>query len=155
IAERMQNGLYVRGVTNQYVATTKAALAVYGPDPSKPLTWTEKAPEPQGIDKDFGYWLSEFQKNQFGVFIHSKIILIDPLGPNPTVITGSHNFSASASGSNDENFLVIQGNQDLARAYATHVIGVYQHFRWRQTVATQPKPFNKLDPKPTWQQRYA
>src|SRR4029453_5067394 len=154
IAQRMQNGLYVRGVVNQYVASTKVALFVFGPDPSQPLTWSEKAPEPRGIDKDFGYWLSEFRKNRFGVFIHSKIILIDPLGQTPTVITGSHNFSGNASSANDENFVVIQGNRDLARAYATHVIGVYQHFRWRYTVATQSQPFDQLDSDPKWQDQY-
>lgn len=70
-----------------------------------------------------------------------------PTGPSSAT-------AGPASKSNDENFLVIQGNRELARAYATHVIGTYQHFRWRQTVATQVHPFSKLDPNPAWQQRY-
>jgi phosphatidylserine/phosphatidylglycerophosphate/cardiolipin synthase-like enzyme len=61
--------------------------------------------------------------------IHDKIIVIDPLDPiNCTVITGSHNLGYKASYQNDENLLIIRGNQRLAMAYATHVLDVYDHY---------------------------
>ena len=64
--------------------------------------------------------------------IHDKIIVIDPLdGEACTVITGSHNFGYKASYQNDENLLIIRGNQALAIAYAVHVLDVYDHYLMR------------------------
>src|SRR5262249_56784810 len=63
--------------------------------------------------------------------VHSKVIVIDPFSPDCTVIAGSHNFSDSASQRNDENLVIIRGNQKLAQAYALHINGVYDHYSWR------------------------
>ena len=64
--------------------------------------------------------------------IHDKIIVIDPLDPvRCTVITGSHNLGFKASYQNDENMLIIRGNQPLAIAYAVHVLDVYDHYLMR------------------------
>ena len=45
--------------------------------------------------------------------MHHKVIVID----GKTVITGSYNFSKSAETRNNENLLVIKGNQEIAAAY--------------------------------------
>ena len=63
--------------------------------------------------------------------IHDKIVVIDPLSPDCTVILGSHNLGFKASYENDENLLIIRGNQPLAEAYMTHVLDVYDHYRFR------------------------
>jgi phosphatidylserine/phosphatidylglycerophosphate/cardiolipin synthase-like enzyme len=63
--------------------------------------------------------------------IHDKIVVIDPRSPDCKVITGSHNLGYKASYANDENLLIIEGHRRLAEAYATHVIDVYDHYRWR------------------------
>lgn len=63
---------------------------------------------------------------------HSKMLVIDPFGAKPIVVTGSHNFSGAASGINDDNFVVIEGNAKLAQAYAVNCMMTYQHYRWRQ-----------------------
>ena len=64
--------------------------------------------------------------------IHDKIIAIDPLDKkNCTVITGSHNLGYKASYCNDENFLIIEGNRDLAVSYAVHVLDLYEHYLMR------------------------
>ena len=64
--------------------------------------------------------------------IHDKIIVIDPLDAQRcTVITGSHNLGYKASYCNDENFLIIEGNRDLAISYAVHVIDLYEHYLMR------------------------
>jgi phosphatidylserine/phosphatidylglycerophosphate/cardiolipin synthase-like enzyme len=64
--------------------------------------------------------------------IHDKIIVIDPLDEkNCTVITGSHNLGYKASYCNDENFLIIDGNRDLAASYAVHVLDLYEHYLMR------------------------
>jgi phosphatidylserine/phosphatidylglycerophosphate/cardiolipin synthase-like enzyme len=63
--------------------------------------------------------------------IHDKIVVIDPLSPDCVVITGSHNLGFKASYENDENLLIIKGNRKLAEAYMTHVLDVYDHYRFR------------------------
>ncbi|MEA1675229.1 phospholipase D-like domain-containing protein [Nitrospirillum sp. BR 11163] len=63
--------------------------------------------------------------------IHDKIVVIDPFSPDCVVITGSHNLGYKASYANDDNLLIIQGNQPLAQAYAVHVLDVYEHYRQR------------------------
>src|ERR1700712_3683024 len=64
--------------------------------------------------------------------IHDKIIVIDPLKKDGcAVITGSHNLGYKASYDNDENLLIIKGNQPLALCYAVHVIDIYQHYLMR------------------------
>ncbi|MBR0753249.1 hypothetical protein JQ604_13750 [Bradyrhizobium jicamae] len=64
--------------------------------------------------------------------IHDKIIVIDPLDEKRcTVITGSHNLGYKASYCNDENFLIIEGNRDLAVSYAVHVLDLYEHYLMR------------------------
>jgi phosphatidylserine/phosphatidylglycerophosphate/cardiolipin synthase-like enzyme len=64
--------------------------------------------------------------------IHDKIIVIDPLDKERcTVITGSHNLGYKASYCNDENFLIIEGNRELAISYAVHVIDLYDHYLMR------------------------
>jgi phosphatidylserine/phosphatidylglycerophosphate/cardiolipin synthase-like enzyme len=64
--------------------------------------------------------------------IHDKIVIIDPMDPvKCTVVTGSHNLGYKASYQNDENLLIIRGNQALAIAYAVHVLDVYDHYVMR------------------------
>jgi hypothetical protein len=63
--------------------------------------------------------------------VHSKTIVIDPFSDQCAVITGSHNFSVSASEKNDENLVIVRGNKKLAQAYALHINGVYDHYSWR------------------------
>lgn len=48
---------------------------------------------------------------------HNKVILVDPTGRTPVVVTGSFNFTHAAQYRNAENLLVFRGNPDLARAY--------------------------------------
>ncbi|OAF19638.1 phospholipase D-like domain-containing protein [Bradyrhizobium neotropicale] len=77
--------------------------------------------------------------------VHDKIVVIDPLSDNCTVVTGSHNLGYKASYENDENMLIIGGDKRLAQAYAVHVLDVYDHYRYR---AWQAK--NKLEGKPVF-----
>lgn len=67
--------------------------------------------------------------------IHDKIVVIDPLSSDCVVVTGSHNLGYKASYCNDENLLIFQGNQRLAQAYATHLIDLYDHYRFRAVQA--------------------
>lgn len=68
--------------------------------------------------------------------IHDKILVIDPLdAENCVVAFGSHNFGYKASYSNDENLMIVRGHQELAEAYAAHVLDVYDHYRFRAVEA--------------------
>ncbi len=70
-----------------------------------------------------------------GAIIHDKIVVIDPRLPTCTVVLGSHNLGYKASYSNDENMLIVTGDQGLAAAYAVHILDVYDHYRFRAVEA--------------------
>jgi phosphatidylserine/phosphatidylglycerophosphate/cardiolipin synthase-like enzyme len=84
--------------------------------------------------------------------IHDKIIVIDPMDETGcAVITGSHNLGYKASYDNDENLLIIRGNQGLALAYAVHVIDIYQHYLMRAKQEDQIRNALLAGKKPTQQ----
>ncbi|MGB5828233.1 MAG: phospholipase D-like domain-containing protein, partial [Pseudomonas mandelii] len=63
-------------------------------------------------------WLLESKEGQKGnLLVHTKAIVTDFTSDTPTIISGSHNLSAAASNSNDENYLIIRGDTDLADRY--------------------------------------
>jgi phosphatidylserine/phosphatidylglycerophosphate/cardiolipin synthase-like enzyme len=91
--------------------------------------------QPQGL-QSVGKWAAEVSRGQFlksvgFAIVHSKVIVTDPNGDDPIVITGSHNFSASASSKNDENLVIIRGDAALAKAYAVNVQSVFDHYNFR------------------------
>lgn len=61
-------------------------------------------------------------------FIHNKVLLIDPLGQNPIVITGSANFSDNSILNNDENTVIVKGDKDLADLYFTEFVRIFNHY---------------------------
>jgi phosphatidylserine/phosphatidylglycerophosphate/cardiolipin synthase-like enzyme len=110
------------------------------------------------INDQFAYWKKELLKSSPGAhaIIHDKIVVIDPMSPTDcVVITGSHNQGYKASYCNDENLLILRGNQALALAYTTHVMDVYDHYRWRYLVQNQKShAWTGLQTTPDWQDRY-
>lgn len=67
--------------------------------------------------------LNYFLKNQvpvkldtFSGLLHHKLIIIDREGADPRIITGSYNLSENAEENNDENIVIIHG-QELADSY--------------------------------------
>lgn len=115
--------------------------------------------QPQGLF-GVGKWAAEVSRAKFlkqvgFAIVHSKVIVIDPNGKNPIVITGSHNFSASASGKNDENMVIVRGDSALAQAYAVNVQAVYDHYNFRAVAMAMQQEGKDVievmkDPK-TWQ----
>jgi phosphatidylserine/phosphatidylglycerophosphate/cardiolipin synthase-like enzyme len=112
-----------------------------------------------GINDQFGSWTKELYKLGHAV-IHDKIVVVDPLSENCVVITGSHNLGYKASYCNDENMVIIRGDLDVAAAYATHVLDIYDHYRWRYNrqlaskKQTQKKAWSCLKTLPSWQDFY-
>jgi phosphatidylserine/phosphatidylglycerophosphate/cardiolipin synthase-like enzyme len=94
-----------------------------------------------------------------GAIIHDKLIVIDPRSPNCTVVLGSHNCGFKASYSNDENMLIVTGDQELAAAYAVHILDVYDHYRFRAIETERKKQGKKswsgfLETDERWQKGY-
>lgn len=114
--------------------------------------------QPEGAKNPFANFAAEVTRKQFlsqvgHAIIHSKVVVVDPFTDHSTVITGSHNFSSSASAKNDENFIIIKGDRALAEAYAVNVEGAYQHYRYRAFLDQTSQPFNGLKDNDTWQAR--
>jgi phosphatidylserine/phosphatidylglycerophosphate/cardiolipin synthase-like enzyme len=103
--------------------------------------------------------IEKLTAKQFGAIIHDKIVVIDPLSSNCSVILGSHNLGFKASYSNDENMVIVSGHRELAMAYAVHVLDVYDHYRFRAIANEQarlgkPQWSGFLDVQDGWQDGY-
>jgi hypothetical protein len=79
--------------------------------------------------------------NKHVSYIHSKFLLVDPLSADPTVVTGSANFSLASIRDNDENMLVIRGDTRVADIYLTEFNRLFNHYYFRSvTEATRHRP---------------
>jgi len=91
------------------------------------------------------YWQSE--TGGLGmVRVHSKVIVVDPFGKHPVVMTGSHNLGPKASAQNDDNLVIIENDPVTAAQYAVNIITIYNQYRWRfmqQEAAKQHKQLNQ------------
>lgn len=69
-------------------------------------------------------------------YVHTKFLLIDPLSDDPTVVSGSANFSLASTTSNDENMIVVRGPsaRRMARIFLVEFLRVHGHFAYRETV---------------------
>ncbi|MCP5520447.1 MAG: phospholipase [Verrucomicrobiales bacterium] len=111
-----------------------------------------KALLPKGLEG----WQAESTKGQVGsLLVHTKVVIVDFTGKKPTVISGSHNLSRNASYSNDENYLIIRGDTDLADCYGCEVLRFYDHYRFRYYAShdkTKKPPM--LEPNSSWTDPY-
>jgi hypothetical protein len=143
--EHERPDLLVRGVVSELPRgradehtgdTTTLRVTVAGAPPGVAATRTEDVIQPEGMAHPAAGWAVETTRRQFlgnigHAIIHSKVLVVDPFSDDPVVVTGSHNFSISASEDNDENFVVIRGDRDLAEAYAVNVQSVWRHYAGR------------------------
>lgn len=67
-------------------------------------------------------------------YIHNKFMLIDPLGKNPIVVTGSANFSVASTKNNDENMVIVRGNQRVADIYLGEYMRLFSHYSFRESL---------------------
>jgi phosphatidylserine/phosphatidylglycerophosphate/cardiolipin synthase-like enzyme len=90
-------------------------------------------------DNAFERWLKERTTglNVHVRYIHTKYMLIDPLGDDPLVITGSANFSDASTRNNDENMLVIRGDKRVADIYLGEFMRLFKHYEYRDFIARQ------------------
>lgn len=92
-------------------------------------------------------------------WIHTKFMLVDPLGPAPLVITGSANFSKASTDTNEENMLLIRDDKRVADIYFTEYMRLFATYAFREAVAIahqkkQPFVTKFLNPTDQWQVRY-
>jgi phosphatidylserine/phosphatidylglycerophosphate/cardiolipin synthase-like enzyme len=166
--------LYIKGVVNQQipwltedkppkgkkppaesldptVATQPVALYSNGIEP--PVRLGHDVLVPANIKDQYHEWEKELLGASM-VNVHSKVIVIDPFGENPVVMTGSHNLGFKASSENDDNLIIFEGNEPLAAAYATNIIAIFQTYRWNSYVQAHrddPTVWHGLEDNDTWQ----
>jgi len=90
--------------------------------------------------------------------VHDKIVIIDPMEDNATVITGSHNLGYKASYENDENLVIVEGDKTFAAAYAVHMLDVFDHYKfraWRRTIGKGPSSDDGISIDDKWLKPYA
>jgi phosphatidylserine/phosphatidylglycerophosphate/cardiolipin synthase-like enzyme len=111
-------------------------------------------------DGAFDHWLKERLSglNVNVRYLHTKYMLVDPLGKSPLVVSGSANFSAASTEDNDENMLIIRSDTRVADIYLGEFMRLYNHFAFRDWLSQHPDPKNAevshLDEKDTWWKRY-
>lgn len=91
------------------------------------------------------------------LYIHDKFMLIDPLGEDPTTVTGSANWSPTSQTGNDENMLVIRGDRRVADVYFGEFMRLFDHLYARylarkiKAAKTTPRPGSGyLRPDASW-----
>ncbi len=93
-------------------------------------------------------------------YLHTKILLVDPLGATPTVISGSANFSPASTTDNDENMLIINDDVGVADVYFTEFARIFSHMYARYWAAQLTKSVTDADEHSflsetqAWQQPY-
>lgn len=171
--------LYIRGVVNQEIPQlTEAAPPKKGVKPPNAVLdptaavqnpvalFTNGIEPPQRLSQDvlvpanIKTQFSAWEQGLLGasmVNIHSKVIVLDPFGENPVVMTGSHNLGFKASNANDDNLVIVEGNAPLTAAYAINIIAIYQTYRWNSHVEAHrkdPRFWHGLVDNDQWQTGY-
>jgi len=84
-------------------------------------------------------WIDGWMKEPSAIgvnvnWVHTKFMLIDPLGTKPVTLTGSANWSEASVNDNDEHLVVIRGNRRVADIYFGEFMRIFAHHRFRESV---------------------
>lgn len=119
-----------------------------------------------------GQWAAERLTgfNRHVRYVHTKIIMIDPLGAAPVLLTGSANYSDASTRDNEENTLVIARGRTRASSgravarvadiYLTEYHRLFMHFAFRAIAERvrinegTPSDSFHLEPTDSWTERY-
>jgi phosphatidylserine/phosphatidylglycerophosphate/cardiolipin synthase-like enzyme len=115
------------------------------------------------IDVTLGRWIAELDPvhkqvlNKHVFYIHDKFMILDAFGAEPTLITGSANFSDASTKNNDENMLVIRGDTRVVDVYLGEFMRIFTHYRFRAMIASmgsaaagELSKLSFLDPTDAW-----
>ena len=111
---------------------------------------------PSDLANGYMRWLKETQKTGFTKnvhYVHDKFMLVDPLSPDPIVVSGSANFSLNSTTGNDENMLVIRGDKRVADIYVGEFVRLWRHYYFRDVMrrlGTKGAKKSWLAPDDTW-----
>lgn len=147
--------LYIRGVINQDPSTEKSPVELFEQANREEADFDVLLPA--AIDEATEFFAREMRKlPQARAMVHSKVVLIDPFSAHPILLTGSHNLGPKASGTNDENMLIIRDAPGLAAAYAVNIMAIYNQYRWRfrRHAQAKNKRWRGLKDNDTWQNGY-
>ena len=100
-----------------------------------------------------GFLKESTAKQRGNILIHTKLVVVDFTSDTPTVISGSHNLGIRASHANDENFLIVRGDADVADCYGVELMRFYDHYRFRWASKQFGSP-PKLTVDDSWTERY-
>lgn len=105
-------------------------------------------------DRIFVDWIDGWMKEPAAIgvnvnWVHTKFMMVDPLGPEPVTLTGSANWSQASVDTNDEHLVVIRGNQRVADIYFGEFMRLFAHHRFRESVSRHIKEFGS-DAFDTW-----
>lgn len=85
-------------------------------------------------------WMKESHGiGNFVDWVHTKFMLVDPLGPKPVTLTGSANWSEASVKDNDEHLVVVRGDTRVADIYFGEFMRLFAHHRFRESVARHVK----------------
>lgn len=152
--------LYIRGVVNQDIkgltdTINRPSANLYDGGKDAPQHISRDALTPANIKNKFHDFEDEALRATM-VMVHSKVVILDPFGAHPVVMTGSHNLGLKASAKNDDNLVILEGPAaaPLAAAYALNIIAIFQTYRWNSYVtqhAKDPSVWHGLQDTDTWQ----
>jgi phosphatidylserine/phosphatidylglycerophosphate/cardiolipin synthase-like enzyme len=161
VLDRRSSDLYIRGVVNQEIAKlteedppgqTNPPVTLIGTQGETPLT--KAVLVPANIQQKIGSFAPE-PKGASPVMVHSKVVVLDPWGEHPVLMTGSHNLGVKASSKNDDNLVILEGPaaKAVASAYAVNIIATYQAYRWNHyaTEHSDAGSWHGLEDNDTWQ----
>ena len=100
---------------------------------------------------EFDRWLKEtsgVQSSEHVRWVHTKFMLVDPLSDDPTVITGSANFSGASVNTNHENMLVIRGDKRVADIYFGEFMRQFSSYAFRDAAFAATHGDNPEDFRP-------
>ena len=102
----------------------------------------------EGHELDFWFRERHYRDRGGGhvFYIHTKIMIVDPLTDDPLVFSGSANFSPNSLLQNDENMLLIRGEKDVADVYVTEFARLFNHLYFRY-VAQETAKRGNFDPE--------
>jgi len=93
----------------------------------------EEAMKQKGLHR----WLKEKLTglNSHVKYLHTKYLILDPLGEKPVSISGSANFSNASTKNNDENMVVINGDKGVADIYLGEFMRLWDHYYFRDVAS--------------------
>ncbi len=150
ILDMVDSGLFIHGVVNQDPGGKQPLLTLF--NRGQQINPDADVIIPAAINDHLKYWEPEL-KNYSIAMVHSKVIIVDPFGAKPVVMTGSHNMGPKASTSNDDNLVIIENSPSLASQYAVNIMSIYNQYKWRHNQLTQDKSqqWTGLVDKDDWQ----